>query len=399
MPSKNIHDATGQLKGYLYQVLSALLLLMRANDNDTKVCIETIDDIAIVDDESGLQSIQVKHHENESVITDTSVDFWRTIKSWCDFISNKGDISEYKEIRFIILTTSEVKLDCGIFNLKENHRNTSDAYEKLLNIANNINKSNDSYYKAFRDLNEDDRKYLIDNIFIYDESPNLAKLEDKIRDEIKLATLPQYEDKILDKIVGWWVRMVLRCLNAKEKPAFISFAQVRVNLNDFISEYKVDSLPVDVDPLKIPSQDEIDSLAPEKRIFIKQLEMICLSEERLRRCIRDYYNAYQQRSQWIREELLYVDDLEKYENELVDEWELYFLEMRDKLKANKDIDDLDKQTAGLELFYTIEKLDKRIKEKVSQAFIMRGTYHELANRLKVGWHVDFYNQLYCLLNG
>jgi hypothetical protein len=42
-------------------------------------------------------------------------------------------------------------------------------------------------------------------------------------------------------------------------------------------------------------------------------------------------------------------------------------------------------------------LNINIREKVNKPFVMRGTYHDLANQLKVGWHVDFMNRLCHLL--
>lgn len=167
---------------------------------------------------------------------------------------------------------------------------------------------------------------------------------------------------------------------------------------DIGSEYKVDSLPIDVNPYYEPTQEELDLLPTEKRVFIEQLNLIALSNSRLKRCIRDYYNAYQQRSRWVREQLLYINDLTDYENALVDEWERLFLIMQEKLEdygveVTEDI----KQKFGKELFSKIEEMNIPIKKNVSDPFVMRGTYHELANQLKVGWHVDFMERLCTLL--
>ena len=52
---------------------------------------------------------------------------------------------------------------------------------------------------------------------------------------------------------------------------------------------------------------------------------------------------------------------------------------------------------GRRLFSDIEKKDIRIRPKCQEAFVMRGSYHMLANQLKVGWHIDFYDRLKKLL--
>lgn len=118
----------------------------------------------------------------------------------------------------------------------------------------------------------------------------------------------------------------------------------------------------------------------------------------MRIALRDYYRAFQQRASWIRNELLYVDDLEKYEIRLVDEWEHFYAEMEDDLTLSGTTSEEEKIRAGRKLLSDIEKQDIRIRPKCQEAFIMRGSYHMLANKLKVGWHIDFYTRLKSLLD-
>lgn len=53
--------------------------------------------------------------------------------------------------------------------------------------------------------------------------------------------------------------------------------------------------------------------------------------------------------------------------------------------------------AGRNLNQTIEAKDIRIRTRVDEPYVMRGTYHGLANGLKIGWHVDFIDRLKHLL--
>ena len=39
----------------------------------------------------------------------------------------------------------------------------------------------------------------------------------------------------------------------------------------------------------------------------------------------------------------------------------------------------------------------RIRSRVSASYVMKGTYHKLANNLTVGWHIDFFERLKHLL--
>lgn len=94
--------------------------------------------------------------------------------------------------------------------------------------------------------------------------------------------------------------------------------------------------------------------------------------------------------------MLYVNELEEYEQRLIDEWEHAFASMEDDL--DKCAEENEKIRKGRSLFSNIENKDIRIRPKCQDAFVMRGSYHMLANQLKVGWHIDFYDRLKKLLD-
>lgn len=113
--------------------------------------------------------------------------------------------------------------------------------------------------------------------------------------------------------------------------------------------------------------------------------------------LRDYYRAFRQRASWIRNNLLYINELEQYEHRLIDEWEHAFATMEENLSTAINATEDEKAREGRKLFSNMEDKDIRIRPKCQEAFIMRGSYHILANQLKIGWHVDFFERLKQLL--
>lgn len=400
MADFNKHDASGQLIGYFYQILTALLLLLETKEPKSKICIEKFDDVSFVKDNVPQIMVQTKHHiTKQGTLTDTSIDLWRTINSWCDSI--KRNLVSTKDTKFIIITTAEAKDNTAAFYLnKSNYRKPDKALAILRDIAKfNFVHTNQPFYKMFMSLDEDEQENLVNHFFICDSAPHIRDVKISIMPYLRPATFPQFEEKVYDKLVGWWINNVIECLDSVE-PVFISYGQLRNQMNDIGNEYKADSLPIDVDPQYQPTEDELEQLSPKNRLFIEQLRLIALKDERIKRCVRDYYNAYQQRSQWVRESLLYIDDLTKYENILVDEWNRLFLIMKEELDECGDRVTADQKcTKGRDLFNEIEKLERPIRKNVSEPFIMRGTFHGLANQKRVGWHVDFMDRLCHLLIG
>jgi hypothetical protein len=113
-----------------------------------------------------------------------------------------------------------------------------------------------------------------------------------------------------------------------------------------------------------------------------QLREICISSNRIRSAILDYYRAFQQRSAWARERLLVAEEVEEYEERLVDEWNRYKDAVFEKLNEDSAQDAL--REAGVSLYTwaefetgRIESL--RIRARVTEQYVVRGSFHILAN--------------------
>jgi len=238
---------------------------------------------------------------------------------------------------------------------------------------------------------------LIRHTYVYDNSLNISNLKTDIMSYVRYATLPVHEEKVYNSVLGWWIRAVIESL-CSEQPVFINRIQPQQVIFDIGSGYKANSLPIDIDFTYNPTDTELNELIPENRIFIEQLKLISLSNDRLRRSIREYYNAFRQRSLWVREQLLLANELQNYEAVLIDEWNRLFNIMKENLvDYGEELTEQEKVKTGRTLFGNIENSNISIREKVTQPFIMRGSYHDLANRMMVGWHVDFMERLCHLL--
>ncbi len=97
------------------------------------------------------------------------------------------------------------------------------------------------------------------------------------------------------------------------------------------------------------------------------------------KCIKRLLSRFKQRAAWVRNDLLYVNELEKYEKRLIDEWDHAFGEMQDDLAEIKSLTEEEKAKAGRKLLSDIEKKDIRIRPKCEEAFVMRGSYHMITS--------------------
>ena len=390
------HQASEQMMGYLYQARYALYLLLNNDDDQSEISIEKFDDVSFGSGDTPETMIQVKHHVKVyGDLNDASTDMWRTLKVWIDAIKDNADL--LLKTKFVIITTSSAPEATAAYYLKPESetRNSLLAYTILKKVSEESqNKSHGKYYKAFTSISETQIQQLLDCVFVIDKCSNIINVETDIKKAIKYSCLPQYISKVFERLEGWWYKKTIEAL-CSETPIFISQNQVRSYIVSVGQEYAPDNLPIDVDEF---DDIELDALTPNDQMFHEQLKLICIGNNRLKIAIRDYFRAFQQRANWVREDLLYTNELDEYEKRLIDEWEHSFYAMQDDLAeyGDKITEDI-KVLKGKKLFREIEEKDLRIRDRCSDAFVMRGSYHILANQFKIGWHIDFYERLKYLL--
>jgi hypothetical protein len=114
-------------------------------------------------------------------------------------------------------------------------------------------------------------------------------------------------------------------------------------------------------------------------------------DNRIQFAKRDYYRAFTQRSKWARLNLLFDGEMSRFEKTLVEEWQPKFHKMCDDLC--KEIDAKAVQRAGQELYHWVETQARFPFRTVTARFISVGSYHMLANEVRVGWHRDYVSLL------
>ncbi|MHC5729314.1 MAG: ABC-three component system protein, partial [Nostoc sp.] len=165
---------------------------------------------------------------------------------------------------------------------------------------------------------------------------------------------------------------------------------MREKICEINDQFKPDALPIDFYDLKIPEQPDISQ---DNRYFVDQLKKIAVSHKRIENAILDYYRPFEQRSRWAREELLFGGEIEKYERKLIDEWERYKLALQDEMLEGND-DELEYEKFGRKVFNWMEQdANICIRDQVTEPYVMRGSYHILADQRRVHWHPKFLERL------
>ena len=384
-------SATDSALGYLYQVRLALLSSLRrlAEDASFVVYLETLDDVVFEETGAPVELLQLKHHcEHTANLTDASPDLWKTLRVWMEGRTNS---SIPEDGQLFLITTSAVGIGSAASMLLVEGRDVDGAVKRLSHTATtSSNKTNAPAYDLFRGLTDDERSRLLESVVVFPQTPSIEETAAALRQEARLAVRREHLESFLSRLEGWWFGRVLRQMIAVDTPPILS-NELESELDDLREQFKLEALPVDQDILDA----EIDAEVYENTVFVHQVKLTGVGNRRVLAAIRDYYRAFAQRSRWMREDLLLVGELDRYEQHLREEWELEFDRVADEL-GDTAAEDAKRRAA--QLIYTwVEKSCFPIREKVQHPSMSRGSFHILADRMQVGWHPDFMDRLKHLL--
>lgn len=401
-------SAKTSMLGYFYQPFYALYLLMSKDISEcdnAQIYIENLDDIDFQVGNNHLTLYQNKHHINkQGSISDKSEDLWKTLRIWSERIKNKE--IDLENTTFILTTTVTATPNSIASKLCfDKDRKTKEALEGLIKIAEDgveaknkrladkdIKKHvNEDCYLAFASLDLQLKNKLINNIYVLDNQSEIQGIQNNIKQTLRYSVKREQIDYFFEKLIGWWFNEVIKNISESNKVP-ITYNELYEKILQISDEFKKDSLPIDYefDFNNITAEH----LAPEQKNFIEQLNLILINEASISNAILDYYRAYMQRSKWIKEGSLFINDLNEYEQRLIREWE----QVKTKLENIKNINTEDEKVAfGKDLYFQIGDLRLPICSSGTHSnrgfYIMRGSYHILSNSLRIGWHPEYNERL------
>lgn len=337
-----------------------------------------------------LQLLQTKLHiKNKANLTDASVDFWKTIRIWSEHINN--GLIDLETTIFNLITTEEIPTSSLLYKFKSNISLDSEILEIIKSLdkisTESSNKTNAKAYLAYQSLSVDNKKSLIKRIRILDNSIGITEINDKIKKELIYSTYPSSLDAFLEILEGWWFAKSIDNLTSRIDS--ISSSELQLKIANISDSFQADNLPNHFSVQLEITDEDVENL--KERNFLKQLDLIKINanSRTLKRAISDFRRAFEQRSKWLRLQLLNPDEEEQYDVKLYDYWQNIFDIMCDEAEE-KNIEEVIELGRG---FY-MEQFAKtcpqiKIREKFNEDYLTRGSYQMLSDSKKIGWHPNY----------
>ncbi|MHB2001392.1 MAG: ABC-three component system protein [Solirubrobacteraceae bacterium] len=380
--SSSAFGAAGPALGYLAQVDYALLASLERMDDedDFAVSIETLDDIVFHDADSGdaTEKWQSKHTIGQTrSLSDASTDLWKTLANW---IAEPGAT----DTRLVLLAVAVAGPTAALLRAGP-ERNVALAQERLERTAHtSSSESNTAYYGSFLELTAEQRRGLLDRVEVFDGTLPVAEVQPLLERAVRKSVKPQRRGALVDRLQGWWHKRAIAHLDAvaRGEPDRIGAGELEAELLEIADGLRDENLPIDVLDMAEPTEQEVSE---SDRIFVAQLRLVALSSERLRKCIYDHNRAFAQRSRWQRDRLLEVGELGRYDRELKEAWERFFIPVGDDDAQDTDEDFVRRQAR--ERFAELDRSNLApIRRDVREGWVARGSLHVIADRLEIGWH-------------
>ncbi len=378
-------SAAAQGLGYFFQYRFSLLRALELPDGG-KLFLERNDDIEHVAADGSIEASSLKHKAEGERLTDLATDFWKSVRIWLALYI-KADHGAGPDVRFILVTTASVSQESFLGLFLGQGQDDMLRWEKASEtLASSKSETIAKIATELKGLPQERQRDFFGRISIVQESARIDQLPGMIEQRLR-AVDRRNRQAVFERLEGWWVNIVTNHLVGGARDP-ISISEVSDKLSAINDAYKSDSLPIDF----LGKNPETVDAASDTRTFVEQLRVLGLSDERIRRAIIDYYRAFQQRSSWARENLLVSNEIEDYEDRLVEEWGR-FREIACELLTDESAEELCRK-AGRDLYdwAQLKTGGLRIRERVTEPYVVRGTFQMLANvapRPRVHWHPRF----------
>lgn len=355
------------------------------DEDDFTLSIETLDDIVFhhAETDNATEKWQSKHTiESNRTLSDASTDLWKTLRNW---IVEPGGGSA----RLVLLSVANAGNAAAKLRVGEG-RDVQAALQALERTAReSASTANAEYYAAFLALDPSVRKAFLERIEVVDGAVTAATVQPSLERAVRKSVKPLRRAALVDRLRGWWHKRAIAHLDAvaHQHGDRITSAELEEQLLEIADSLRDENLPIDVLDMPEPSDEEVSE---SDRIFVAQLRLVAMSSERLRKCIYDHNRAFAQRSIWQRDRLLEIGELGRYDQELKEAWERFFLPAGD----DDPVDESEILRLARERFVELDRSDLApIRRDVRQGWVARGSLHVIADRLEIGWHPDWLDHL------
>jgi hypothetical protein len=381
MASLSNHAAPGQALGYFFQLERSLYWLVKA-PADSLIGIETEDDIVIklANGESIFE--QDKSSTTTHPFNISRKDIWKTLLIWAEAISS-GEIRLEHSYFFLVTNKSGRESIAATLSEAKDSKSAAQALEVLKTKAKEISGEVSLLAAKLLQYPDDILISLIERISYQSGDGLFGKaLERKLESGLQLDMETHDQNiSIIRELTGWVFQQATQAWREK-KAAWIdrnAFHREKINILTNYRQTVVDEVLIALG--EIPESE--NRLQWQNR-YVKQLQLINCTKEEILKAIYEYLNSVAKRTMLARNGYVTQKQIDDLDRNLEEHWVNIYKSRKISHKA------LQPEEIGQIIYYDTTDYDTTVGRYVLKShFVTKGSYHALADKLKVGWHPEF----------
>jgi hypothetical protein len=203
---------------------------------------------------------------------------------------------------------------------------------------------------------------------------------DSIRDEIrKKIVLEDHVEYLLHSLTGW-LQIIINQRIASGKPAIITFLEFQEHFQHLFTRIRNRQELIDFALSKIPTRNELAQKAMKRPVYVRQLEIIKSTQDEVIEAVSDYFRADSNRQEWIEKTIIDEISMQNFQDRLYS----FYLNARKKISLTRSQETLEDQ--GQLLLLECKTRQELISNMDPPDRTVQGSYHVLADELRLGWH-------------
>jgi hypothetical protein len=376
------HAAPGPYLGFALQPVRLCFHLLDS-PKGAKVSLEHLDDVAVHYADGSLMLEQTKSALKSNPLSDWSEDFWKAIANWIDALS-ANKIPSGSKFRLYVTPPHQGELAQAMSDTST-PADAAAFVELVKSKCANLKKPKacEPYLQTFLAAPADRQAAMVTQFKLLSVDANPL---DPLRELLRKTVAPDLIDLLCESAIGRAKERVDALIRA-EKPGVVDADAFRADFIRFIQKTNIPGLLSSFAP--VPAEGEVTALLSTRPMFIRQLEIIEVSEDERVRAVSDFLRTSADKSKWAEAGLIHEGSLEDLDDNLIGRHGLICGEIADVHSDKAAL------LRGRLAYRRCALLQAPLDGREVPGHFVNGCFNNLADLMRLGWHPDYK----LLLNG
>lgn len=367
-------SAVGPYLGFGLQTVRYCARLL-SEPEDSVVCLEKDDDVSVHYANGDRLLEQTKSGTAQNPISDWAKDLWKTIHNWLTEESPSSD-------SIVSLCLYVAPVHTGNFVLKLHQATTeSDAAAVIAELTNRLKALKQKpatapHVKELLEAATDDQVELAKKFKLITQTDPL----DEIRQHFKLSLDPVIVDRVVAFAIGKAKNLSDQLLRSK-KPAALLAGDFQKTIRDFIRHTQLPTL--ELFATEPPDSTVVKGTFASRPTFIRQLELIEISENHMLNAVSDFLHASSSKAKWGCVGTLLPESLDQWNDTLCRRHNA--IHQKGKITNSH----LAATAQGAYVYWECLNLNVSLDSRAVPNYFVSGCFNDLADRKVLGWHPQF----------